>query len=147
MWWTGCGLNQNLVPKRIQILLMFLKLPAKQLKHVRLFPCCLVANIILGVILRLLFIRQVVRLCKKIAKTAIFLCQAFNKPDSVQPKSCRNTIRVVSIINLQIALPQNVMPSTRFRVTTGTGLGILLEVAAHRDCPFHRDLTRSSLLL
>lgn len=52
-----------------------------------------------------------------------------------------------SIINLQIALPQNVKPPTRFRKATGTCLGILFGVAAHRDCPFHRDLTRSSLLL
>ena len=56
-----------------------------------------------------------------------FFCyQVFNKPDSVQPNSCVlicvsfNTKKVVSIINLQIVLPQNVKPSTRFPVTTGT---------------------------
>jgi len=49
------------------------------------------------------------KLCKKIAIMAIFYYWVFDKPDSVQPFE-----KVASIISLQIALPQNVKPSTRF---------------------------------
>ena len=58
----------------------------------------------------------------------------FIKPDSVQPKTSRNKLRVVSIISLQTVLPQFVKPPTRFRmdwdVSLESFLGLLhIEIA------------------
>jgi len=75
---------------------------------------------------------------KKSPKWRFFLSLAFIKPDSVQPEMNQ----VASIINLRFVLPQKVKPPTRFLKRPGPSHGILFEVAAHRDCPFHRDLTR-----